>query len=131
MDFAAAAQKRRRFRTGVPVSTDRLRHDLDQGRGRDKIPFPDPAAAPLGTDDEAAGMPPTRFRIALARVYEIRDGNGVGPGATDERARALSAESFDFRIGANAWVILGTILCAFLLTLAAAWAIFRLWMMVA
>jgi hypothetical protein len=35
--------------------TDRLRHAIDRGRTRDKVAHPDPAAAPLGTDDEAAG----------------------------------------------------------------------------
>lgn len=36
----------------------RLRHDIDSGRTGDKIPVEDPAAAPLGTDDEAAGTRP-------------------------------------------------------------------------
>ena len=30
----------------------------------------DPSGAPLGTDDEAAGTPPTPFRVAMARYYE-------------------------------------------------------------
>jgi hypothetical protein len=36
---------------------DRLRADIDRGRTGDKFPWPDPAAAPLGTDEEAAGTP--------------------------------------------------------------------------
>lgn len=35
-----------------------LRAQIDQGRTGDKIPAQDPAAAPLGTDDEAAGHAP-------------------------------------------------------------------------
>ena len=40
----------------------RLRNKIDHGGAGDKVAFPDPAAAPLGTDDEAAGHPPTRRR---------------------------------------------------------------------
>jgi hypothetical protein len=36
----------------------RLRHAIDSGNTGDKVNYPDPAAAPLGTDDEAAGTPP-------------------------------------------------------------------------
>ena len=34
-----------------------LRADIDRGRTRDKVNVNDPAAAPLGTDEEAAGTP--------------------------------------------------------------------------
>ena len=47
-----------------------LKGDIDSGRTGDKNPVFDPARAPLGTDDEAAGHPPSPFRIALARRYE-------------------------------------------------------------
>lgn len=65
--------------------TDRLRGDIDEGRMRDKVPFPDPAAAPLGTDDEAAGMPAGTGRRAVAAVPAGAPGPG---GSTDERGRA-------------------------------------------
>lgn len=35
----------------------RLRHSIDTGRTGDKVNAFDPAAAPLGTDEEAAGTP--------------------------------------------------------------------------
>lgn len=38
-------------------SVQRLRFDIDSGRTGEKVDWPDPAAAPLGTDDEAAGTP--------------------------------------------------------------------------
>lgn len=39
-----------------PATTiDRHRIDIDRGVTGDKVPFPDPAAAPLGTDEEAGG----------------------------------------------------------------------------
>lgn len=47
-----------------------LAADIDSGRTGDKNPVRDPALAPLGTDDEAAGRPPEPYRIALARGEE-------------------------------------------------------------
>lgn len=44
-------------RRAAPPTTDRLRIDIDRGRTGEKVDYPDPAAAPLGTDDEAAGHP--------------------------------------------------------------------------
>ena len=38
---------------------DRLRKEIDRGPTGDKAPGVDPAAAPLGTDAEAGGHPPT------------------------------------------------------------------------
>lgn len=46
------------------LTADALRHSLDRGRGGDKTDFSDPAAAPLGTDDEAAGFRPRANRSA-------------------------------------------------------------------
>lgn len=42
-----------------PPTTDRLRADIDSGKTRDKVRYSDPAAAPLGSDDEASGNPPS------------------------------------------------------------------------
>lgn len=39
-------------------SSARLKHAIDSGDTGDKVPGFDPAAAPLGTDAEAAGAPP-------------------------------------------------------------------------
>lgn len=47
-----------------------LRADIDSGRTRDKVAHSDPAAAPLGTDDEAAGTPPSERQVAAARRQE-------------------------------------------------------------
>jgi hypothetical protein len=60
-------------------TTARLRHDIDRGRGGDKVDNIDPAAAPLGTDDEAAGKPPTAAEVELAYKHE------VGRGVSSER----------------------------------------------
>ena len=39
------------------ATTDQLRDAIDRGRTGSKVPARDPAAAPLGTDDEAGGAP--------------------------------------------------------------------------
>jgi hypothetical protein len=54
------------------ATTEQLRHDIDSGRGADKVRHPDPAVAPLGTDEEAAGTPIDPDVIAATRVQERR-----------------------------------------------------------
>ena len=43
---------------------------IDVGRSSDKLSWPDLAAAPLGTDEEAAGAPAMHKEIAQARWTE-------------------------------------------------------------
>src|SRR5215212_1601977 len=50
-----------------------LTADIDSGRTGDKVGVFDPGLSSLGTDDEAAGRPPSAFRIALARYYETAE----------------------------------------------------------
>jgi len=52
-------------------TTAQLKHDIDRGRGGDKVDVIDPATAPLGTDDEAAGTPPGPEARKLAYDEEI------------------------------------------------------------
>jgi hypothetical protein len=51
-------------------TVEQLRADIDSGRTGDKVSAPDPAMAPLGTNDEAAGSPPSPAAIALTRRTE-------------------------------------------------------------
>jgi hypothetical protein len=53
-------------------NTEQLRIAIDQGHGGDKVDAPDPAAAPLGTDDEAGGTPNDRSQVRSAAAQEIR-----------------------------------------------------------
>jgi hypothetical protein len=55
--------------TGSTIS--QLRDDIDAGRTGDKIDWPDPAAVPLGTDEEAAGTPPDPWAVETARRIEV------------------------------------------------------------
>jgi hypothetical protein len=52
-------------------TTEQLRIAIDRGHGGDKVDAVDPAAAPLGTDDEAGGTPNTAAQVRLAAQHEI------------------------------------------------------------
>lgn len=55
----------------MPNTTQQLKNDIDTGRTGDKIDQGfDPGLAPLGTDDEASGTPPTPDEIRIARELE-------------------------------------------------------------
>jgi hypothetical protein len=53
------------------ATISQLRDDIDAGRTGDKVDWPDPAAVPLGTDEEAAGTPPDSLAVETARTLEI------------------------------------------------------------
>lgn len=66
-------------------NTAQLKADIDSGRTNDKVAWSDPAASPLGTDDEAAGTPPSAARVSMARASEVdrtpqkEETRGLGP----------------------------------------------------
>jgi len=68
------------------ATAEQLRSDIDSGRTGDKVPAPDPAAAPLGTDEEAAGTPIPSEAIAASRAQEI-----VAPAQAAQSRRGLGA----------------------------------------
>jgi hypothetical protein len=70
-------------------TTEQLRGDIDRGRTGDKIEVRDPAAAPLGTDEEAAGTPTPGEAVQRARDYEQAIGQRVH--GTGEAAGGTSA----------------------------------------
>jgi hypothetical protein len=65
-----------------------LRQDIDSGRTADKIPFPDPAAAPLGTDEEAAGTPVSSRAAAAAIRAETARREPPPPNSPTRSGRA-------------------------------------------
>jgi hypothetical protein len=75
----------------------RLRADIDRGRTGDKVDWPDPAAAPLGTDDEAAGTPTDAHVIEQTRTAEH-----IGSASSPQRNRGLGA----------AWILIVIIVLA-------------------
>ncbi len=57
----------------APRSTAaQLRGDIDRGRTADKAAGLDPAAAPMETDAEAGGTPPSADVVEQARALENR-----------------------------------------------------------
>jgi probable non-F420 flavinoid oxidoreductase len=69
--FAVESAARSNVMSKPPITAERLRHDIDSGRTGDKIPHPDPAAAPLGTDDEAGGRSPRPHEVQAAAAAEL------------------------------------------------------------
>lgn len=61
-----------------PATSAKLRDHIDRGKAADKIGFPDPAAAPLGTDAEAGGVSPEPEEIRRAERQEV-DSRPAGP----------------------------------------------------
>ncbi|XEX99088.1 hypothetical protein P7L64_03785 (plasmid) [Tistrella bauzanensis] len=55
---------------GAPTAAQ-LRDRIDRGETGDKVPLVDPAAAGLGTDDEAAGTPPDAAAVGIATAQEL------------------------------------------------------------
>jgi hypothetical protein len=55
-----------------PPNAAQLRGDIDKGRTGDKSAGLDPAAAPMETDAEAGGTPPSAAEIEQARAAERR-----------------------------------------------------------
>lgn len=50
-----------------------VRKDTDSGKTGDKVDFPDPAAAPLGTDEEAGGEHTPNRAAGSAEAERSRD----------------------------------------------------------
>ena len=82
---------------GTDGAAARLREDIDRGRTGDKVDWPDPSAAPLGTDEEAAGTPLRSDTVEWARQAENAR-LAVGP----QRGRGLGA----------AWILIVVIVLA-------------------
>jgi hypothetical protein len=88
--------------------------DIDRGVTGDKVPGSDPAAAPLGTDDEAAGTPPTRREIDL----EARSRTVLPHTGAPRTHRAPWIIGVDHRGGSSGWIIGAGVLLAGLVVLA-------------
>lgn len=85
------------------MNVSRLKDDINTGRTGDKVPAFDPAAAPLGTDEEAAGTPISGAAVEMARANENRpkgpEWNRQNGAIADEQPPAGR------RYGAGTWVL--------------------------
>jgi hypothetical protein len=52
------------------ATTAQLRRDIESGATGDRVAVLDPASTPLGTDDEAAGAPPSPALVEAVRKAE-------------------------------------------------------------
>lgn len=57
----------------MSTNAARLRSAIDSGQTGDKVAGSDPAAAPLGTDEEASGVAPSPSAVAQALRNEVRE----------------------------------------------------------
>lgn len=71
-------------------TAEQLRHDIDRGRTHDKVRGGDPAVAPLGTDEEAAGAPVPPQAVSAARRAERGRGDVDAEEEAAIRRRRLS-----------------------------------------
>ncbi len=62
------------------AAAERLRADIDSGKTGDKVAASDPAAAPLGTDEEAGGVTTPAEALEKARRAELRLGENARKG---------------------------------------------------
>jgi hypothetical protein len=85
------------------ATAEQLRNDINRGLTGDKIPARDPAAAPLGADDEAAGMPPSSEEIDDARR---REAIGRSPDTSNAQDPARGADPHGRDWGTVAVIIL-------------------------
>jgi hypothetical protein len=77
-----------RLNSKTPVeTTEQLRIAIDQGHSGSKVDATDPAAAPLGTDDEAGGTPNSTAQVRAAAAHEIR----ATPSSPRQRAAGIGA----------------------------------------
>lgn len=83
-----------------PETVEELRRDIDSGATGEKVGFPDPAAAPLGADDEAAGTPPNRAEMQAARARGAAEATGAAhpqvPGVDHSAGEAGSPADMDY-----------------------------------
>lgn len=93
---------------GSEATADQLRDSIDRGATGDKVPAYDPAAAPFGTDEEAAGTPLQGRDLADALDRETGrasaqgtapDGHQANGHAAPRRSQAEASVKSDDRPG--------------------------------
>jgi hypothetical protein len=67
-------------------TVSQLHHDIQRGRTGSKVNVYDPAAAPLGTDEEAAGTPVKQVEVDVARREENHASQETDPDRSNKYA---------------------------------------------
>lgn len=103
---------------GDAPTADQLRADIDSGRTHDKVAKSDPAAAPLGSDAEAGGNPPSAQEVSTARRHETGRKVGEKSSAAKPSASRVATQTTDrsgwWFAGVIAAIILVAIILAFI-----------------
>src|SRR3546814_360382 len=97
-------------------SATRLRARIDSGRTAEKVPAIDPAAAPLGTDDEAAGTTSAGEPVEEDRTGDALPNVDRAPIAADSRSVPSRTDHRPVAI----WAVLMVMLCLAVLAVALA-----------
>jgi hypothetical protein len=96
-----------------PPTATQLRGDIDQGRSGAKAEGLDPAAAPMETDAEAGGTPPTAAEVAIARRHETRPSDPTPYAVAPERTPDGAHEKNEIRypvLVALFWAVVAALL---------------------
>ena len=89
----------------------KAKHAIDSGATGDKVPGFDPAAAPLGTDDEAGGAPAAPTDRGAGPGHETAP-NAAHPPLAPNADRPASPLGWPILIGIGAAVAVGAALVA-------------------
>ena len=93
--------------SGRPSNVTELRARIDAGRTGDKVPGIDPATAPLGTDEEAAGTSPGPAAVTTALEDETRQGKArPAPGFTPAPQDSIAPDADPRQPRGNFWIAL-------------------------
>ena len=85
------------------------KHAIDSGATGDKVPGFDPAAAPLGTDDEAGGAGPAPVDASDGPGHKTPP-NAAHPPLAPDAERPATPMGWPLAIGVGAAVALGAVL---------------------
>jgi hypothetical protein len=100
----------------LKTNAAQLKADHDSGRAGDKVAAGDPAASPLGTDEEAGGAPLSDEALSLARAQETH------PDAASTRSDSRVDNARQGRPGGGVGMLLG-VLAALVLVAVLAYAL--------
>ena len=113
-----------RQRAHPAPTTAELKASIDAGRTGDKVPGFDPAAAPLGTDEEAAGtpLPPAARRAAQEAEQRItarplpgfapKPGESIAPDADPAKPRGYFGAAVAIAVLSLAAVLISFVMMA-------------------
>jgi hypothetical protein len=96
-------------------NSSHLRDAIDSGATGGKVAAPDPAAAPLGTDAEAGGHPPTEAEVARSLDQEVRHPRATQPPGLNDAMPGVRESPVDTRILMIAAAVFCVIVVAILL----------------